>query len=267
MFQRSTASFTAAALFTLGGAALAPSVARADLQLTAPPIVFGTNTFGLNFFPGTNSQVSAGTAVNYVSSTFTGDITTSLQGSSSSGTYLGATTQGAIVPFSVSTLPVRIGDAALSANFKVVASGGNGVTGGNDPVVTVTIHTRICQVTSNVYQPASDPFVPSSEFIQTYIQNGNGLQIVDSTSGPVNVNYVLTPGNYYMYQELTITTSYTSTGAPQLTPGMTVEFGGTLTHGTYSGLTYAFAWQTVPAPSAVAALSLGALTATRRRRR
>jgi hypothetical protein len=266
MFHRTTASLATTALLTLAATATTPSAAHAQLQQNGSPIAYGNNTFGLAFFPGTNSQVSASAVGNTLSSTFTGDMSAAIIGSFNPGTYSGGTNQGAIVPFSVTVLPVLIGHTSLNANFKIVASGGDGLAGGNDPVMTVTLRTRIYQVQNNTYQPTTDPFIPTSEIIQTYIQNGNGLQIINSNSGPINTNYILTPGNYYMSQEITIAASYTSTGVPELTRGMTMEFGGTLTHGTYSGITYTLDWQTVPTPGAAAALGLGGLMTFRRRR-
>lgn len=259
---RTCVLFSAIALNSVLG-----SSALAQVSMNAPTFVFGTGTFGMSALAGSNSAASGTVGANSFSGRFTGDVVTSLLGGNSPGaTYNGATSQVAVVPFTVGALPVRIGEASVHANFKMVASGGNGIAGGNDPIVNVTLFTRLYQLTGASISPSTDPWLSAIEFSKTWTQNGNGLQIIDSTLGPATSNYILTPGTYYLYEVLNITTSYTSTGVVQPTRGMTVEFGGDLTSSTYSGINYTFDWQTVPAPGSVALLGFGVLAATRRKR-
>ncbi len=47
---------------------------------------------------------------------------------------------------------------------------------------------------------------------------------------------------------------------------MTLEFGGNLTAGTYSGFNYTFNWLTVPTPGAAVPLAIAGPAMLRRRR-
>jgi hypothetical protein len=163
-------------------------------------------------------------------------------------------------------LPVRIGSASLRANFKLVASGGNGIVGGNDPVVSLNVLSRLYQQTGATPAPATDAWLSAIEFGKACSQNGNGLQVIDKTFGPEVSNYILTPGDYYIYQVLNVNSSFTSNGGVQPLRGATVEYGGDLTSSTYSGFTYSFDWQTVPTSGCTALLGVAGLVAIRRRR-
>lgn len=255
----------ALALTLVGVIALAGDRASAQAQLGGPASSYGGYS-GMNLLPGSNINVQGLTSGNTISATYTGDVVTSLIGGNAPGTYSGSFVEGTIVPFTVGALPVRVGDASMHANFKMVASGGNGIEGGNDPIVTVNLVARLYQQVAASANILSDPWLSAIEFRQSYTQNGNGLQIIDDTYGPAHSGYILTPGNYYLLQEIYITTSFTRTGLVQPTRGMTLEFGGGLTAGTYSGFTYSFDWQTVPTPGAVALFGVGGLATLRRRR-
>lgn len=259
-------SSVAVRTFGVAIVALAGSNAAAQVQLSTSPYSVGLGTGGLTILAGSNASVVGSAAGNSLTSIYVGDIVTSLNGNQAPGVYNGFTAQGSIVPFTVGALPVRIGDASLHANFKLVATGGNGIGGGNDPVVSISIISRLCQQIANSPTPVSDPFLSAIEFSATYTQNGNGLQIIDETFGPATSGYIFTPGNYYLYQQLVINTSYQSNGGIQPSRGMTLEFGGDLTAGTYSGLSYTFNWQTVPTPGVLAPLAMGGLAMLRRRR-
>ena len=258
----STHAFAAASLVAV---ALAGSHANAQAQLDGPVSSYG-GYGGMNLLPGSNYSARGLAGGNTISASYTGDVVASLFGANSPGTYVGSYVQGTLVPFTVGALPVRVGDASMHANFKMVASGGNGIDGGNDPIVTVSLIGRLCQQVGATPNIAGDPWLSAIEFSRTYTQNGNGLQIIDETYGPAHSGYILTPGNYYLLQQIVVNTSYTRTGVVQPTRGMALEFGGDLTGGTYSGLTYSFNWQTVPTPGALVPFALGGFAMLRRRR-
>ncbi|MEK6702727.1 MAG: hypothetical protein AABZ53_10720 [Planctomycetota bacterium] len=250
---------------SLGLVALGGTDARAQAQLSGAESSYGGYN-GLNVLPGSNTWAQGYASGNTISASYTGDMVTSLIGGNSPGTYYGQFVQGTLVPFTVGALPVRVGDASMHANFKMVASGGDGVEGGDDPIVTVSVISRLCQQVGAAASVNSDPWLSAIEFTQSYTQNGNGLRIIDDTLGPAHSGYILTPGNYYLLQQIVVSTSFTRTGLVQPTRGMTLELGGDLTAGTYSGFTYSFDWQTVPAPGAMAPLATGGLAMLRRRR-
>lgn len=264
MLTRSTRSTLPALLLAAAGAALAAPAASAQIHLGAPPAVFGTSNTGLNFFPGSSSSATSLLGPNTLSSLFVGDVVTTLQGANAAGvTYTGRTQQFAVIQFNVGPLPVRLDESAIHANFKLLASGGTGAV--DDPLVSASLVGRVHQQVSNAINFSADPLVASSEISRNYIQHGNGLQVLDEDIGPANVNYILSPGFYYMLQLVTIDTSYTGTGVTPPLRGMTMEFGGPLSSG-YTGIQYDFNWQTVPTPGSAALLGLAGLAASRRRR-
>ncbi len=197
----------------VAGSALC-GVALAQVSGGGPGFVSG-GAYGMTVLAGTNTSASGTLGAGTFSSKFTGDIITSLITPAGPGRYGGGMTQYSIVPFTVGALPVRFGAASVHANFKMVASGGNAIPGGNDPVVTVTLLTRLYQQLGAVASPIGDPWLSAIEFTQTWTQNGNGLQVIDTTLGPATSNYIVTPGNFYLYQALVITTSITSNGGIQ----------------------------------------------------
>lgn len=239
--------------------------AQGQVQLAAPP----TTTFGwdapLILLPGSNVSTAGAVIGNTITSTFTGDAIASFGTDTAPGTYGGAFNANSILPFSVGALPVRIGQASLESNFKLLASGGNGVANGNDPVINLRMTSRLYQQVGETTNFFFDPWLSSIEYRQTFIQNGNGLQVIDETFGPKTADYILTPGNYFLYQELYVTASYTSVGGKQPIRGFAVEFGGELSG--YSGLRYSVEWETVPTPGSAVLAGLAGVVGARRRRR
>ncbi|CAN5755130.1 hypothetical protein BH11PLA1_BH11PLA1_08260 [soil metagenome] len=253
-------------LFAAAAVAGIAAGAAAQVQMPQPGIAFGAGTSGVTLNPGTNSSVSGTRTATTFTSHFVGDIVGTINGGQAAGTYSGFTNQGSIVQFNVGALPVQIGTATMNANFKLVASGGNGVAGGNDPLVTLAVHARFYQQLGASPNPNADPFLSAIEFNQNFAQNGNGLQVINATNGPLTSNYILTPGSYYLLQEFELVASYTSNGSVQPQRGFALEFGGGLTGGTYNGFDYSFTWATVPGPGAGALLAVGGMSAARRRR-
>lgn len=240
--------------------------ASGQVHPTGTANAFAGIASGMTLLQGCNQAASGAMNGNTFTASFTGDVVASLYSGTGAGTYSGSTGVGSLVGFSVGNLPVRIGSGSMDANFKLVASGGNGVDGGNDPNVTVWVLGRLYQQMGNAPNPSADAWLSAIEFSRTYTRNGNGLQIVDDHFGPSTSGYILTPGNYYLYQQIYITTTVTNTGLIQPTRGMAVEFGGQLSAGTYAGFSYSFDWQTVPTPGSMAVLALSGLLARRRGR-
>jgi hypothetical protein len=239
--------------------------AQGQVQLTAPP----TSSLGWNppliVLPGSNVSTTGAVSGNTITSTFTGDAIASFGTDTAPGTYSGTFNANSILPFSVGALPVRIGQASLEANFKLVASGGNGVADGNDPVINLRMVSRLYQQVGETTSLFFDPWLSSIEYRETFTHNGNGLQVIDGTFGPKTADFILTPGNYFLYQELYVTAAYTSVGSKQPIRGFAIEFGGELSG--YSGLKYSVEWETVPTPGSAVLAGLAGVVGARRRRR
>lgn len=247
--------------------ALAAASAQGQVHMSGPTLVYGTNNAGLNFFPGSGTSVGATLGTSAFTSAFRGDVLASMTGGNAAGVvYNASTTQGAYTPFTVSFLPVELGETYLNAHFKLVASGGDAVAGGNDPLVVAKVTGRVYQQMGAGFNPLTDPMIPGSTFTKTYTQNGNGYQIISEAVGAGSINYVLTPGIYYILQTIDVQASYTGTGTAEPTRGLSVEWGGPTTGDGFTGLQYAFDWQTVPAPGSLGLMGLGGLVAARRRR-
>ncbi|MFZ4575252.1 MAG: hypothetical protein ACOYN0_12690, partial [Phycisphaerales bacterium] len=263
MFSRTRPAL--ALTLTAFGISLHTAAANAQVQFTTPATSGYGTPGGITLLPGSNASTTGTLVDNIVTSNFRGDLVGSLVLPTVPGTYRATAGASSILPFSIGPLPVRIGEGSLHANFKVVASGGNGVPGGDDPIITVRLLTRLYQQIGDSPVLGFDPWLSSIEFTDTVVQDGSGFTIFDRSYGPGLANYVFTPGNFYIYQQIVVDASYTTTGRMQPPRGFAVEFGGALSN--YSGLEYSFEWQTVPAPGALALAGIGGLTVARRKRR
>ena len=257
--------FLHAAAISLG--MIAPSASFGGINPLYPPATFGGGTTGLAFLAGTNEAASSTITPTSYTGSFVGDLPTIFTNTNFNGVaYSGYTIQQGVVTFNVGSLPVKISDASLSANFKLAATGGDGIAGGADPYTSVTITSRIYQLISTTLHFDTDPVVPGTDLAMSAVQNGNGLNIVDTVVGPISPNYILSPGNYYMLLQVKVEGSYPAFGPAFPNRGVTLEFGGNLTSSAYSGLNYTFNWQTVPTPGAIGLAGLCGFAALSRRR-
>ena len=165
--------------------------------------------------------------------------------------------------FHVGPVPVEISNVRLSANYKLVNSGGE--TSGFGTVTTqlgygLSIRQRVGAVFNNF----NDPFVTNDIGARAPLV-GNGFIIDSFTMNSTHAPFVLTPGLFYYFQMEAFVTSVGNSGyiGPQI--GTTMEFGGPLSAGTFAGFTSAFDYRTVPTPGASSLLALGGLMAARRR--
>lgn len=201
----------------------------------------------------------------HYSTTLTGDASVILPPPSNFGPPITtATSFTGIDAFSVGPLPVEISHLRLAANFKLVNSGGSTSVPAES---YVGCSVAIRQFTSPlVVQPNIDPLVGALVAIRPVL-TGNGFVIDSFTQDSLLAPYVLSAGQSYYFQIYVQVTETTPTpfNAPQY--GYTLEFGGPLSAGSYSGFTASFDYRTVPTTSTTTAcLALATMFGRRRRR-
>jgi hypothetical protein len=168
------------------------------------------------------------------------------------------------LPLSVGDLPVQISNFNLTVNEKRVAGGG----GSTIPNKTVgTVDARMYEQLGPI-PAAGDPFfidaTPGTAQVATF--TGNGYQIAATSTSGAPSSFVLgAKTNYYL--KIDDYTNSDNTNWLNVYPSVTLtnEFGGTFGDG-FGGDSVSFSWATVPEPSTIALLTLGALGLLARRR-
>lgn len=245
-------------------AALATAHAQVAPSSTPYNVTFATGD--VSFLPGNNGAATGTNTGNKFSAHFGGDLITKVGGGDVNGAlYSGTATSIAIIPFTIGNLPVRINTSTMKLNLKLVASGGTGFQGQQDPAVSLSVGCQFRQRAGTDVDIFTDPDIGILDFAFGTFQDGNGLNIFDKDLGTYPTSIILTPGEYYIYAYVKLDASYYGKGFALPTRGATVEFGGDLSSA-YKGLDYSFEWETVPAPGAASLLSAGLLLIARRRR-
>ncbi|MGH7243323.1 MAG: hypothetical protein ACREJD_07890 [Phycisphaerales bacterium] len=258
MNTRTILSLTAGSIFA----------AAANAQVTASPAPYTVNygTGDVQLLGDTNSTGTATNTLGKFTGHFGGDLITQIGGGNVNGQFYSGTAHAiAITPFTIGALPVRINSSSMKFNLKLVASGGTGFPGQQDPAVALTVATEFHQQLGSSPDIFTDADIGVLGFRYGTFQDGNGLRVIDTDLGTVASSVILTPGTYYLYQFITIDASYYGKGFALPTRGATVEFGGDLSSA-YRGIDYSFEWETVPAPGAASLVSAGLLLVSRRRR-
>ncbi|MBX3380678.1 MAG: hypothetical protein KF805_11345 [Phycisphaeraceae bacterium] len=241
--------------------------AHAQVAPGSAPYNVSFATGDVSLLAGNNGAATGTNSGNKFSAHFGGDLITQVgPGDVNGKLYSGNATSIAIIPFTIGNLPVRINTSNMKVNFKLVASGGTGFPGDQDPVVTVSVGCQFRQRVGTEVDIFNDPDLGLLDFSLGTALLGNGLNIINQDLGTYPTSLVLTPGNYYLFAYVNLDASYYGKGYAVPTRGGTVEFGGDLS-GAYKGLDYSFEWETVPAPGAASLLGAGLMLLARRRRR
>lgn len=232
---------------------------KADAQLSN----FIASTAGGVFLGGEqhNESIASSNNTNFALLTLTGDW--DFQMPRQAGVTQSPST-GAMLQFIVGNLPVEIYTLNVYSNAKWVNGGGDDTSDPSIPQTDWTITAALHEQLQNSPDPSTDPLLTAS--IDNGSSNGNGYGVFTHQS-PYAPTVILGAGlTYYLFLDNATTISIGNDWS-DTTPTVVVtnEFGGTYGD-TFTGFSASFYWVTVPEPSTLTLLAIGALGLTALRR-